>query len=123
MSSAALGHTGAWQSLSGVRLEGTALTRAVYMDESGTSHGEPCLAVAAVIVHADRQLGRVEDALREIIDTFIPERCRDGFVLHASDLFSGDEKTLPPEIWEQSIRWAALQAVLSIPKKLGIPLC
>jgi Protein of unknown function (DUF3800) len=118
-----LGHSGAWRSLSGVRLAGRNLARLVYLDESGLSRDEPYLVVASVIVHADNQLGPLEDCLRGIIDDHVPENLRDGFVLHAADLFSGNKKELPPEIWDQEIRWRILQEVLSIPKQLKIEVC
>src|SRR5262245_30391031 len=121
--SALLGHTGAWHSLSGVRLEGARLTRAIYMDESGSSAREPFLAVAAVIIEPDKHLGPVEDEIRGIIDRYIPAPLRVGYVLHAVDLFNGNKKALPLEIWEESVRRQILEEVVSIPKKLGLELC
>jgi hypothetical protein len=116
-------HIGGWRSLSGVRLEGTKLTRAVFLDESGLSRDEPYLVVAGIIIHADSQMGPVEDALQEIIDANIDEPHRDGFVLHASALFSGNKTELPPEIWDEAARVRILRQIFAIPGKLKLPVC
>jgi hypothetical protein len=72
--------------------------RLVYMDEAGISKAaeEPFTVVAGVVVHADHQLNCVESALERILIRHIPERVRDGFVFHATELFNGG-KTLRRE--------------------------
>jgi hypothetical protein len=114
---------GAWRSISGVRLEGSKLTRIVYLDESGLEPRHPTLVVAAVIVHADTQMGPLEDGLQEIIDKNVAEKNRPGFVLHAADLFYGNKKHLPEEIWAENIRLKMLRGVLELPAKIRLQLC
>jgi hypothetical protein len=90
------------------------------MDESGYSPREPLLVVAGVMVHADTQLGAIEDSLQEIVDAHVPERLRDGFVLHASALFRADEKELPPELWDARLTWEILDRIVLLPAKLDL---
>lgn len=115
--------TGAWQSLSGVRLEGSALTRGVYMDESGTSKGQPHLVTAAVIIHADSQLGPTEDALRAVVERYVEPENRDSFVIHAADLYSANRKVLPPELHDQEKSRAMLMDVVKVPALAKLAIC
>jgi hypothetical protein len=79
--------------------------------------------VAGVIVHSDTQIGPLEDALQAIVDEHVDESRRDGFILHASALFSGNKNELPPELWEESIRLRMLDQIMAIPGKLKLPIC
>ncbi len=65
--------------------------RLVYMDEAGISHQaqEPFLVVSGVILHGDRDLNGVENQLERIMHRNIPERLRDGFIFHATEVFNG----------------------------------
>lgn len=77
-------------SLSGVRLDGGKVVRLAYMDEAGISNPkeEPFLTFAAVIVHADSKLNGIENHLERLIYRHIPARLREGFVFHATEIFS-----------------------------------
>ena len=68
--------------------------RIAYMDAAGLSNpaNEPYLVVAGVIVHADRQLGRVQDYLTYLVRKHIPEDDWPGFVFHATEFFNGSGK-------------------------------
>src|ERR1051326_7968646 len=102
------------------------LTRAVYMDESGTSKFEPHLVVAAVIVHADRQLDRLELRLSELVEKHIEPQYRDGFVFHASSLFNPwpGEGEFPPGLRDdRERRLGILEELTSIPAELRLPVC
>ena len=99
------------------------MTRAVYMDESGTSSGQPHLVVAAIIIHADTQLGPVEDAISGIIDRYVAPQNRDGFVVHAADLYSANRKKLPPELHDQEKSRAMLMEVVKIPARMRLRIC
>ena len=65
------------------------LVRLVYLDEAGTDFKAPVLAVAGVLVHGDYQWPEVDKRIRSLIDQFIPESDRPGFVFHATDIFHG----------------------------------
>lgn len=119
---ASLSPTGAWHSLSGVRLDATKLTRAIYMDESGTNKHHRALVVAGVIVEPDAHMDDIENRLRSLIDRYIPESRRDGFVWHAAELFSGN-KNLPREIQDEDVRRGILEQIISIPSSLKLPIC
>lgn len=73
------------------------------------------------MIHADDQLGLVEDAIRGLIDTYVPEPLRDGFVFHASDLYNG--RNLPPELQSEEIRIGILKQLVSLPKRLNLLVC
>jgi Protein of unknown function (DUF3800) len=63
--------------------------RLVYLDEAGTDFKAPVLAVAGVLVHGDYEWPEVDKRIRRLIDEFIPEPDRPGFVFHATDIFHG----------------------------------
>ena len=60
--------------------------RLVYLDEAGTTSTATSLAVAGVIVHGDDQWPKVDRRIVELIEKYIPEEDRLGFVFHATDL-------------------------------------
>jgi hypothetical protein len=96
------------------------------MDESGTSKFEPHLVVAAVIVHADRQLDRLELRLSELVEKHIEPQYRDGFVFHASSLFNPwpGEGEFPPGLRDdRERRLGILEELTSIPAELRLPVC
>ncbi len=68
--------------------------RLAYIDEAGISHKsqEPFLVVAGVIIHADRDLVAIERHLDRLVIRHIPERHRNEFVFHATELFNGGGK-------------------------------
>lgn len=78
------------------------------MDESGVGdpEKEPLVAVSGVIVHGDQQLVAVRSALKELAVKHIPPEYRDGFVLHAKEIFNGTSSGFfkrgecPPERWQ-----------------------
>jgi hypothetical protein len=60
------------------------------MDEAGISNPkqEPFLTFAGIIVHADSKLNAIENHLERLIYRHIPARLREGFVFHATEIFS-----------------------------------
>lgn len=64
--------------------------RLVYMDEAGISNPkeEPFLTFAGIIVHADSKLNAIENQLEKLLSRHIPARLRNGFVFHATEIFS-----------------------------------
>jgi len=109
-------------SLSGVEIDGESLVRFVYVDESGISIHESVVVVAGVIIHADSQWKAVEKHVGELINKYVAEEDRAGFVFHAAELFHGSGKIFgkrqkyPLERSRQ-----ALKEVLSIPSKFHLP--
>src|SRR3989338_7048429 len=65
--------------------------RIVYMDEAGISNRnqESHVVVAAAIIDADRVLASLEHYLEELINEYIPEHHREGFIFHATEIFHG----------------------------------
>jgi hypothetical protein len=63
--------------------------RLVYLDEAGTDFKAPILAVAGVLVHGDYQWPEIDKRICALIDQFIPEPDRPGFVFHATDIYHG----------------------------------
>lgn len=70
-------------------LLGHNLVRLVYLDEGGTDFKAPVLAVAGVLVHGDYEYPEIDKRILALIDKFIPEPDRLGFVFHATDVFHG----------------------------------
>jgi hypothetical protein len=107
-------------SLSGVELDGESLVRRVYCDESGTS-GQGILVAASVIVHGDTQWKPVEDYIGGLINKYVAEDDRLGFVFHATELFSGTGIFKNHEKYPLAHRIEALKEILSIPSKFRLP--
>jgi hypothetical protein len=110
-------------SISGVELQGSNMSRSVYLDESGTDIHSSVAVVAAVIVDTDAQWKPVERYIYDLIQEFAPPEIQDGFVLHAKDLFHGWTKNVfdrkkhsfpqGPEV---------LRRLLEAPAKFGLAL-
>jgi hypothetical protein len=73
-------------------LAGNKLMRFIFVDESGTGNPkfEPFIVVAAIIVHADKQLTKLEEYLGAMAAEFVPVETRHLFKgFHAVELYSG----------------------------------
>src|SRR4051794_26608716 len=111
------------RSISGVPLNGNRLVRVAYLDEAGVSNPnhEPFLVVGGIIIDADRQMIAIEDRIDEICSDHIPEEDREGFVFHATELWSGgsyfDRKT-----WPREKRHQISMDIISIPRDFDIPI-
>jgi hypothetical protein len=101
------------------------LARFVYLDEAGISNPrqEPWLVVAGLLVHADTQLNKVYAELAAVVERHIPEKDRQGLVLHASDIYGGNGKVFDesrhPE-WTFKRRMKILEDLAKIPNKANI---
>lgn len=109
------------RSLSGVRLQGTKLSRHIYIDESGVSK-EKLLVVAGVIIDPDREFTVLEQYLDALAKFYVPpEHYFPGFPLHFKDLFHGtdvwDKRTYPRE---RSLE--LLNKLVGIPATTGLPM-
>src|SRR6476646_6251002 len=97
------------------------LVRRIYCDESGTS-GQGILVAASVIVHGDAQWRPVEDYIGGLINNYVAEDDRLGFVFHATELFSGSGIFKNCEKYPLAHRIEALKEILSIPSKFRLPI-
>ena len=100
-------------------LWGDKAVRYIIMDETGTSAKEPFTLVVALVVDADRQVLLAEQAINEVASA-VPPEFGDGFVFHATDLFSNRAYR---DSWAQSDRFGMLRDMMALPRRLGIPLC
>jgi hypothetical protein len=115
------------RSLSGHLLEGTKIVRLIYVDEAGLSNPqqEPFLVVGAVAVHADNQLVATERHLQRLVEKWIPEEQRQGFVFHAKELFNGGGRVFKrnDEQWPLNKRLEVADDLAAIPRRQGLRLC
>jgi hypothetical protein len=107
------------------------LVRLVYIDEAGISNAaqEPFLVVAGVIVQADRDLNGVENQLERILQRHVPSRLRDGFVLHATEVFNGGKRLrrekgdfIGPREWPIERRLSIAEEIMDMPRKFKLPI-
>src|ERR1700676_4200776 len=89
----------------------------VFYDEAGTSEREPITIVVGIIVNADQQLIFAETAIQEALGA-VPTEFRDGFVFHAKEIWGSPKYRAS---WPMADRLALLRTMLSLPKKLGLP--
>ena len=101
---------------------GNNLVRLAYIDEAGIGNPsqEPFLVVAAVLVHGDVQWQPLESYINGLIEHYIPEEKREGFVFHALELFSGG-RFFDRETWPKNKRWEILEAIIQIPAHFDLP--
>lgn len=92
------------------------------MDESGIANPahEPWVVVAGIITEPDRHWYALEQRLRELADEYAPPEHRDGFVFHATELWSGG-KTLKRESYPAERRWEALKKLCALPGEFDLP--
>jgi hypothetical protein len=93
----------------------------VYQDEGGTAPHEPYLVVAGVIVDGDRQLVAIENHLDILLQKHIPEEDRDGFIFHATDIWSGKKYFSDRERWPFERRLEILGDLARIPGHFDVP--
>lgn len=94
--------------------------RFVFADEAGTSGAreEKARVVAAVIMHADRELPIAERLLNEALGV-VPREWRDGFIFHAEDIMNNPKYR---DRWRLTDRVDLLKSVMSIPRRMNMPL-
>jgi hypothetical protein len=109
-------------SLSGVELAGDRLVRLVYVDESAGSGENGILAVAGVILDADRQFTLVEYYINQLIEKYIDRHDRPGFFFHAKEIYGGTGRVFSNrEKYPLSKRCEILSEFLRIPSKFHLP--
>lgn len=94
----------------------------VYLDESGIGdiQHEKYVVVAGVIVQSE-QFKSVQKRIEEVRDKYVPEKYRNGFVFHATDLFQGSEKPISRAEFPLALRHDALEELISIVGELKLP--
>jgi hypothetical protein len=98
------------------------VSRWVYLDEGGTSRHEPVVVVAGVMIDADKQLVRLEDHLQSLVEKHIPLEDWDGFVFHATAIWSGTRYFEDKEKWPLAKRLPILNDLVAIPRLFEIPI-
>lgn len=91
--------------------------RFIYTDEAGIGANEPVTVVIGLIVNADTQWVPTVGKIFEVLET-VPERLREGFVFHATEVWSAKYKA----DWSMEDRFAFLKRMMSIPRESGLPL-
>jgi hypothetical protein len=102
--------------------EGQSVVRFVFVDEGGISRDEPFAVVAAVFVHGDTQLVRLETELDRLKRKHIPEEYRRDFFFHAKDIWSGNKIFKDRDVWPLHKRLKILHDLARLPGKLDIPI-
>lgn len=106
--------------------KGARVVRLIYVDEAGLSKAveEPFVIVGGVIVHADAQLIPLEEALDALVEKWIPEEHREGFVFHAKDLFNGGGKVFDRKDprWTLERRLELADELAALPVVYGLTL-
>lgn len=88
------------------------------MDEAGTTAEEPVAVVAAIIVQADGQWREAKLQLEAVKQEYVATHRQEGFVFHATDIYSGRGKF---KGWLVDQRRSLLRGLLRIPQALNIP--
>jgi hypothetical protein len=95
--------------------------RFVYVDEAGISANEPVTVVAGVMVHADNQWKELELLIADLKREYLPEKDIPSVIFHATDLFHGTGY-FRREDWSKELRWEILEKLVSLPRKLSMPI-
>jgi hypothetical protein len=109
------------KTLSGTPLCGDRLMRLVYMDESGIAPHEPYMVMTGVMIEGDTQLVAVENHLDILVQKHIPENDRDGFIFHATDIWSGKKYFEDRNKWPWEKRFPILEDLSKIPRHFDLP--
>lgn len=99
------------------------MNRHIYIDESGTSHNEPVMVVAGVVVKGNRQWRDIQRYLNSLIERYVHEEDRKPwFAFHATELFHGKGKVFGHrDRYPLERSREALKAILAIPAKFHLP--
>ncbi|WPZ35404.1 DUF3800 domain-containing protein [Thalassobaculum sp. OXR-137] len=93
--------------------------RHIFIDEAGTSAGEPVTVVAGVIIRSDCHWRQLDEYLLTIIKRHIPEQYQDGFVFHAKDISAGNGIFSDRNLWPPKRRWDIIKDVLRANREIG----
>lgn len=98
------------------------LLRQFYLDEAGTSQNDTHAVVAGPAVHADDELLPIQKRLADIVEEFIPEPDRRGFVFHMTDIWNNGKYFKNKDAWPWERRKPIVDALVGIPKLFELPI-
>lgn len=98
--------------------------RMIFLDAAGLSSAaeEQFIVVAGVIIHPDLQWKAIRQYLADLADAFVPPEHREGFVFHATDVFSGNGIYKDRQKFTPERRWEILDELAAIPKRFDLPI-
>ena len=82
---------------------------------------EPFMVMAGVMIEGDSQLVAVENHLDILAQKHIPEPDRDGFIFHATDIWSGKKYFDDRSKWPWEKRIPILEDLSKIPRHFDLP--
>jgi hypothetical protein len=94
--------------------------RQAFCDESFSR--SPWFVVAGPIIHADSQLVPVERHLEGLVEKYIPEADREGFVFHAADIWNNNGYFADKLKWPHEKCWDILWDLACIPALFDFPI-
>ena len=102
---------------------GKKVVKLTYFDDAGLFNAkqERYIVIGGCIVDGDSQLVTLESEISRLVEKYIPEDHRAGFVFHATELWSGG-KYFNRDNWSFTRRLEILRDLVAIPRKLAIPL-
>ena len=77
--------------------------------------------VSGVLVDADHDWKRLEEHLVGMADRLAPPEARDGFVFHATEIFSGGRR-FPKDRFPPEKRWTILDELVAVPRMFELPI-
>lgn len=96
--------------------------RLTYFDDAGlfNAQQEPFIVIGGIIVNGDEQLIPLENAIDALVRKHIPEKDWNGFVFHATELWSGG-RYFARDAWPLEKRLEILGDLAAIPGQLETP--
>ena len=109
------------RAIDGSPLVGQRLVRIVYLDESGTSREEQQAVVAGVVIDGDNQLVAIEEHIERLVERHIPEEDREGFIFHATNIWSATKYFKDRDAWPLDRRLEILHDLVEVPEQFDLP--
>lgn len=93
--------------------------RYIYIDEAGTSKGEPWLLVVGIVLHADRHWLVTKDYIDYLLLNHVPmnHRFRPEFMFHATEIWNSPNYRVG---WTREQRKALLLKMMDVPRQMGL---
>jgi len=111
------------RALGGAPLAGDILARSAYLDEAGIGNPkhESVVVVAGIIVHTDGQWRELHEHFSTLVERYVPEERREGFIFHAKDIWHG-EGVFDRKTWQGGDRREILHALCDTVSKFDLPI-
>ncbi len=93
--------------------------RYIFVDEAGTSAREPVTVIVGLIAHADDHVLNAEALADEALGG-VPDRYRDGFTFHATEVFNSKRYQ---DAWSINDRLDLLTTMMAVPRRIGMAIC